>query len=185
MWICDDAIAKCLKLSHMRLGFGVGANDAELVLRSLPSIRMRYLAQDATCRQLAAWWLKQAVFAQVLHPAVTHSPGHAHWRDLCAAGELASTDIHSGGAAASLLSLRFDPVISDAQVDRFCNALQLFKLGFSWAGPISLVVPYDLSKMRQLAPTELTQGGFVRLSIGLESSEDLIADLAQALTAIG
>ena len=182
---CDDAIAKRLKLSHMRLGFGVGANDAELVLRSLPSIRMRYLAQDATCRQLAAWCLKQAVFAQVLHPAVTDSPGHVHWRDLCATGELATTNVHSGGAAASLLSLRFDPAISDAQVDRFCNALQLFKLGFSWAGPISLVVPYDLSKMRQHAPPELMQGGFVRLAIGLESSEDLIADLAQALAAIG
>jgi exodeoxyribonuclease V beta subunit len=90
-----------------------------------------------------------------------------------------------GLAAGEIEHLLQDEAAWDAQVDRFCNALQLFKLGFSWAGPISLVVPYDLSKMRQHAPTELTQGGFVRLSIGLESSEDLIADLAQALAAIG
>jgi cystathionine beta-lyase len=69
-------------------------------------------------------------------------------------------------------------------VDAFCNALGLFKLGFSWAGPISLVVPYDLSKMRQHAPVDLMQGGFVRLAIGLESADDLIADVAQALNAM-
>ena len=136
------------------------------------------------CRRVAQWCLKQDAFAQVLHPAIKHSPGHAHWRELCAAGETADADVHSGGAAASLLSLRFDPAISDGQVERFCNALQLFKLGFSWAGPISLVVPYDLNKMRQHAPADLMQGGFVRLAIGLESSEDLIADLTQALAAI-
>jgi len=181
---CDDAIARRLKLSHMRLGFGVGANDAELVLRSLPSIRMRYLAQDESCRRVAQWCLKQDAFAQVLHPSVTLSPGHEHWRALCASNEIANGEVHAGGAAASLLSLRFNPDISPSHIDSFCNALKLFKLGFSWAGPISLVVPYDLAAMRQHAPADLLQGGFIRLAIGLESAEDLIADLSQALARI-
>jgi len=60
----------------------------------------------------------------------------------------------------------------------------LFKLGFSWAGPVSLIVPYELKTMRQHAPAELLQGGFVRLAIGLESADDLIADLSQALSAM-
>jgi cystathionine beta-lyase len=103
---------------------------------------------------------------------------------LCAGGVAADVDVHSGGAAASLLSLRFDPAFSQAQTDSFCNALKLFKLGFSWAGPVSLAVPYDLKTMRQFAPAELLQAGFVRLAIGLESPEDLIADLSQALSSM-
>ena len=181
---CNDELARTLKLSHMRLGFGVAANDAELVLRSLPSIGLRYRTQDATCRALAAWCLQQSAFAQVLHPAVVSSPGHDHWRDLCAAGEVSNEHVHQGGAAASLLSLRFDPRFSPSQIDIFCNSLKLFKLGFSWAGPISLIVPCELTPMRQHAPTELLQGGFVRLAIGLESADDLMADLAHALSAM-
>jgi cystathionine beta-lyase len=80
-----------------------------------------------------------------------------------------------------LLSLRFQPSIPQTQVDAFCNAFKLFKLAYSWAGPISLVVPYDLKGMRQHAPTELMEGGLVRLAMGLEDPQDLIADLAQAL----
>ncbi|MSQ65025.1 MAG: cystathionine beta-lyase [Limnohabitans sp.] len=181
---CRDDLARSLKLSHMRLGFGIAGNDAEMVLRSLSSISLRYKTQDETCRTVAAWCLQQAVFAQVLHPAVTSSPGHAHWCELCAGGVAAGSVVHSGGAAAGLLSLRFDPALSQGQIDSFCNALKLFKLGFSWAGPISLAVPYELKKMRQYAPPQLLQGGFVRLAIGLESADDLIADLAQALSVI-
>ena len=68
-----------------------------------------------------------------------------------------------------------------SQVDAFCDALQLFKLGYSWAGPVSLVVPYHLASMRQMAQPGLLQGGFVRLAVGMESPEDLVADLSQAL----
>jgi cystathionine beta-lyase len=49
----DEALHLRLKLAHMRMGWGVGANDAELVLRSLPTIRMRYEAQDRAARALA------------------------------------------------------------------------------------------------------------------------------------
>jgi cystathionine beta-lyase len=181
---CRDDLARTLKLSHMRLGFGVGANDAELVLRSLPTMDMRYKAQDASCREVAAWCLQQSVFAQVLHPAIATSPGHAHWRDLCTDGQADSSVVHRGGSAASLLGLRFHARLSPSQIDGFCNRLKLFKLGFSWAGPISLVVPYDLKTMRQMAEPAMLEGGYVRLSIGLENPEDLIADLAQALAAL-
>jgi cystathionine beta-lyase len=80
-----------------------------------------------------------------------------------------------------LLSLRFQSHFTTAQVHAFCDALQLFKLAYSWAGPISLVVPYQLSSMRSMAPAEMLQGGLVRLAIGFEDPADLQADLAQAL----
>ena len=182
---CDDQLAKQLKLSHMRMGFGVGANDAELVLRSLPSMELRYKQQDATARALAAWCLQQSAFAQVLHPAVVSSPGHPHWRRLCAGDQPAQGPVHFEGLAAALLGLRFDPAISQAQLDTFCDSLRLFKLGFSWGGPMSLVVPYHLRELRLMSNEALLQGGFVRLSVGLEAAEDLIDDVAQALAQAG
>lgn len=164
-----------LKLCHMRLGLGVAANDAELVLRSLPSMALRYHAHDATTRELALWCEQRAEFAQVLHPALPHSPGYAHWHALCG---------HANGGAAGLLSVVFKPEFSQAQVDAFCNHLTLFKIGYSWGGPVSLVMPYELASMRQSWPTHLQQGILVRFSVGLEAAADLQADLSNALNAL-
>ena len=171
---CDVALHMTLKLTHMRLGLAVGANDAETVLRSLPSIFLRYHAHDAGARQLATWCLQRSEIAQVLHPALPHSPGHGHWRATCQNGT---------GAAAGLFSVIFKPHYSSRQVDAFCDALKLFKLGYSWGGPMSLVVPYDLASMRDAWPTQLARGTIVRFSVGLESVDDLQADLAQAMRA--
>jgi cystathionine beta-lyase len=169
----DNKLHMQIKLCHMRLGLGVGANDAEAVLRALPSMSLRYRAHDESTRVLAQWCLGRSEFAQVLHPALPRSPGHAHWRDLC--GE-------APGGAAGLLSVIFKPGFSQAQIDAFCDALTLFKIGYSWGGPVSLVVPYDLASMRQSWPSHLAQGTLVRFSVGLEATADLQADLAHALT---
>ncbi len=168
----DEALHMKLKLTHMRLGSGVGANDAEAVLRALPSIALRYRAHDEATRQLANWCQNRSEFAQVLHPALPDSPGHAHWKALCKNGL---------GGAAGLFSVMIDPRFSQSQVDAFCDALQLFKLGYSWGGPMSLVVPYDLATMRSGWPAQLKKGTLVRFSVGLESAADLQADLEQAL----
>ena len=172
----DDALHLKLKLCHMRLGLGVGANDVETVLRSLPSIALRYSAHDHTARTLAYWWQSQAACVQVLHPAFNGAPGHAHWLALC------QNDSNSG-LAAGLFSVMLDPRFSTAQVDAFCDHLKLFKIGYSWGGPISLVVPYDLKSMRPDWPAHVQPGHLVRFSTGLESADDLILDLRQALEA--
>jgi cystathionine beta-lyase len=168
----DPSLHMKLKLTHMRLGSGVGANDAEAVLRSLPSLALRYRAHDEAARALAAWCQSRGEFAQVLHPALPDSPGHAYWRALCNSGI---------GAAAGLFSVIFDSRYKQAQVDAFCNQLKLFKVGYSWGGPMSLVVPYDLASMRSKWPDHLRQGTLVRFSVGLEAVTDLQADLRQAL----
>ncbi len=171
----DESLHMKLKLCHMRLGLGVGANDAELVLRSLPSMTLRYRAHDETTRELVLWCEQRHEFAQVLHPALPNSPGHIYWQTLCR---------NDAGGAAGLFSVIFKPEFSQAQVDVFCNALQLFKIGYSWGGPISLVVPYELANMRPTWPSYLQRGILVRFSIGLESSSDLQADLAKALSTL-
>jgi cystathionine beta-lyase len=68
-------------------------------------------------------------------------------------------------------------------VDAFCDSLKWFKIGYSWGGPVSLVVPYDLASMRQAWPAHLQRGTLVRFSTGLECAEDLLHDLIQAMQA--
>ena len=168
----DPALHMRLKLTHMRLGLGVGANDAEVVLRSLSSIKLRYRAHDGVTRELARWCQTREEFAQVLHPALVDSPGHAHWREVCQ---------QDAGGAAGLFSVIFQPHYSQNQIDSFCDALKLFRLGYSWGGPMSLVVPYDLASMRTHWPTHLKKGTLVRFSVGLEDLADLQLDLTQSL----
>jgi len=168
----DQALHMRLKLCHMRLGLGVAANDAEAVLRGLPSLPLRYRAHDEATRALARWSLTCAEFAQVLHPALPQSPGHSQWSRLC---------LTEPGGAAGLFSVIFKPCYSQAQVDAFCDALQLFEIGYSWGGPVSLVMPYELQAMRSNWPSHLQPGTLVRFSIGLEAVADLQLDLRQAL----
>lgn len=151
---------------HGQLGLGVAANDAEFVLRGLPTLALRYHAHDAAARTLAAWLATQPGVTRVLHPALPGAPGHAHWAATCT-------------AAAGLFSVLLDERFSRAQVTAFVDALRLFKIGFSWGGPVSLVVPYELDTLR--ADRRALPGHLVRFSIGLEAVADLQADLAQAL----
>ncbi|RZI93619.1 MAG: cystathionine beta-lyase [Variovorax sp.] len=168
----DARLHQALKLTHMRMGWGVGVGDVETLLRSLPSIALRYAAHDRAARVLANWFESRDEIAQVLHPALESSPGHAHWRALCGASNL----------AAGLFSVVFDDRYSTEQVDRFCDSLKLFRLGYSWGGPVSLVVPYDIGLMRDAAVARWPhKGTLVRFSVGLEDIQDLRADLEQAL----
>jgi cystathionine beta-lyase len=169
---CDDALALKLKMTMMRLGICVGPNDVESILRSLPTIALRYAAQDRCARQLASWWKDQKSCVQVLHPALEGSPGHAHWQALCAP--------NGDGHAAGLFSVMLHPSFKQNQVDAFCDSLKLFKLGYSWGGPFSLVVPYKIENMRSQWPSHLHQGHLVRFSTGFEDPHDLITDLSQA-----
>ncbi|MDR2240497.1 MAG: PLP-dependent transferase [Zoogloeaceae bacterium] len=179
----DAALHARLQRARARLGFGVGANDVEAVLRALPSLALRYATADRAARELARWCAAQPAFAQVLHPALPGSPGHAHWQQVCAAAEAA--EVVGRGAAAGLWSVVVRERHTQAQVDAFCDALRLFKLGYSWGGPVSLVVPYDLNAMRPAWPAHLSRGIVLRFSAGLENPRDLQADLAQALAAAG
>ena len=164
----DAALHERLLHAHAVLGLGVAANDCELVLRALPTLRVRYEAHDRAARELAAWLATRPEVRRVLHPALPGAPGHEHWRSHCS-------------AAAGLFSVQFDERFGHADIDRFVDALRLFGLGVSWGGPMSLAVPYDLTAMRGAGAA--LQGPMVRLSIGLEDVADLRADLQQALEA--
>lgn len=165
----DRAFHDRVLTAHMRLGLGVGANDAEAILRSLPSIELRYEAQDHAARELARWLQAQDAVAQVLHPALAGSPGHEYWAQQCT-------------RAAGIFSILLHESYAPEAVDAFVDALRVFRLGYSWGGPVSLAVPYPLEAMRQ--DRSHLRGHLVRLCIGLEAVSDLKQDLAQALTVL-
>ena len=165
----SEALHLLIHFCHMRVGYGVAGNDCELVLRGLNSMALRYAAQDDATRAVARWMQNQPQVAAVLHPALPSSPGHEVFKRDCT-------------AAACLFSVVFMPEFNQSQIDRFCDSLKLFKLGYSWAGPMSLCAPYDIPALRTTPWPH--KGGLVRFSVGLEAVVDLQADLSQALAAM-
>ncbi|WP_395407855.1 cystathionine beta-lyase [Pseudoduganella sp. UC29_106] len=164
----DRALHDRLSMAHMRLGMGVGADDAYLVLRGLPTMKLRFEAHDASARKVAGWLKARPEITKVLHPAFEDCPGHEHWkRDFTGAG--------------GLFSVLFDAKYTEEQTDRFVDSLKLFKIGYSWGGANSLCVPYRIQAMRR---NWKDAGTLVRFNIGLEDPADLIADIEQALAAL-
>ena len=110
----SEALHLPVHFCHMRLGYGVSGNDAELVMRGLNSMALRYAAQDVGARQLSAWLQHQPQIDAVLHPALPDSPGHAAWKRDCS-------------GAACLFSAVFKPEFTQDRIDRFCDSLRLFQ----------------------------------------------------------
>ncbi|MCA4799149.1 MULTISPECIES: PLP-dependent transferase [Acinetobacter] len=155
---------------HAIQGICVSGDDVAQVQRSLASMQLRYEHQAKSTIELLNWLKLQPQFAQVLHPADATSAGHAYWKEICRDG-------HSAG----LVSVIFDNNYKLQDIRNFCDSLKLFKLGFSWGGPVSLVMLYNLKEMRVLEHSHLKEGFLVRFCIGLEHPEDLIQDIQQAL----
>lgn len=164
----DKELKHKIELAHMRIGFGVGADDAYLVLRGLPTMKLRFDAHDASARKIATWLKSRPEIERVLHPALEDCPGHEIWK----------RDFHgAGGLFSVVFSERFD----EPQTDRFIDNLKLFKIGYSWGGAGSLCVPYRIQAMRKRWSG---QGQLVRFNIGLEDPDDLIGDIEQALACL-
>lgn len=166
----DQKLHHQLFRMHAIQGISVSGDDVAQVQRSLASMQVRYQHQSESCLTLLDWLKQQSEFVQVLHPANTESAGHQYWKEIC-------KEEHSAG----LVSVIFKPEYTLEDIRRFCDALELFKLGFSWGGPISLVMLYNLKDMRVLEHPHLKEGLLVRFCIGLEHSQDLIQDIKQAL----
>nr|WP_228278789.1 PLP-dependent transferase [Acinetobacter indicus] len=166
----DQKLHHQLFRMHAIQGICVSGDDTAQIQRSLASMQLRYQQQSQSALTLLNWLKQQKELVQVLHPADPDSAGHAYWKDICKEG-------HSAG----LVSVIFDAQYNLNDIRAFCDALTLFKLGFSWGGPVSLVMLYNLKEMRVLEHQHLKQGLLVRFCIGLEHPEDLIQDIKQAL----
>lgn len=166
----DETLHTKLRRMHTLLGFSVSGDDCARVYRSLPSLALRYDKQSKNAIELLTYLKHEPAFAQVLHPANPDTLGHQFWQQNC-----------PNGRSAGLVSVVFDKRYAWADICRFCDALRIFKLGFSWGSATSLVMLYDLSKMRTLPQAHLCGRYVVRFCIGLESPKDLIDDIKTAL----
>ncbi|HEY1364769.1 MAG TPA: cystathionine beta-lyase [Xanthobacteraceae bacterium] len=151
------------------VGLCVGPDDIYLGLRGLRTLGVRLAQHDQAGRTVAGWLARRPEIARVLHPALDGCPGHAVWeRDF--------------SGASGLFSVVFRPVPETA-VNAFLNALTLFGMGASWGGYESLAIPFDCSSIRT-ATRWAPEGPTVRIHIGLESVDDLIADLERGFAAL-
>lgn len=166
----DQNLHHKLYRMHAIQGISVSGDDTAQIQRSLAHMSLRYEQQSQSTLRLLDWLKQQPQFTQVLHPSLSDSAGHQFWKEVCTTGK-----------SAGLASVIFDSRYDMHAVRRFCDNLKLFKLGFSWGGPVSLVMLYDLKQMRALENTHLQQGLLVRFCIGLEDPTDLIQDIQNAL----
>jgi cystathionine beta-lyase len=149
--------------SIRQLGVCAGPDDVFLALRGLRTLAVRLAHHQQSGLEMARWLSTRPEVARVLHPGLESDPGHAIWkRDFT--------------GASGLFSIVLNPVPQKA-VDAFLDALTLFGMGYSWGGFESLVIPFDCSAYRTV--TTWSPGGpALRFHIGLESLDDLKADLA-------
>jgi cystathionine beta-lyase len=164
-----------LRMRAQNLGQIVSPDDAALALRGLRTLSLRLERESASALKIAGWLSERPEVARVLCPMLPGAPGHDLWKRDFTGGCGLFSFVFAGGDA--------------ARRNRFIDALSLFGIGYSWGGFESLVVPVDPAGMRDVmawppagAAPEDRYG--VRLSIGLEDADDLIADLTRAFAAI-
>jgi cysteine-S-conjugate beta-lyase len=155
-----------LRKTAQALGQHVSPDEAYLTHRGMRTLDLRLKRQQESALTIAHWLSAQPEVARVLHPALPDCPGHAIWkRDFTGSAGLFSFVLNGG---------------DDASRAALIDGLHHFGIGYSWGGFESLAIPSDPVKIRTAVPWAAA-GPAIRLSIGLEDADDLIADLAAGL----
>ncbi|HEY8574687.1 cystathionine beta-lyase [Phenylobacterium sp.] len=164
----DPALVRLLDEAVKDVGSSVSGEDAYQMLRGLRTLPTRLARHGASGIKVAAWLAGRPEVARVYHPALPDAPDHELWK-------------RDYRGACGLFAFAFRPA-PDAAVNAFLDTLTLFGLGFSWGGFESLAIPSD-RQLRQRSVKRDYGGPMMRLHIGLECPDDLIADLEQGLAA--
>jgi len=163
----DAAIYERLGETHHLLGCAASPDECSLALRGMKTLAVRLKTVQESALALARWLAERPEIELVLHPALPSCPGHELWkRDF----------IGSTG----LFSFVFRERFTKEQVLKFVDALELFEIGYSWGGVTSLAMAYDLQSPKRPGYGDR----IVRFYVGLETLEDLRADVEQALGAM-
>lgn len=164
----DEEAWRRLGSTHQLVGSPASPDDCSLALRGMKTLAVRLKAIEEAGLTLARWLSERPEIERVLHPALPSCPGHEFWkRDFT--------------GSAGLFSIVFQPRFTKEQVLGFVDRLELFEIGYSWAGVTSLAVAYDFHGLRRRPEYGHR---IVRLNIGLEDVDDLRADLERALSSL-
>ncbi|GGX59461.1 cystathionine beta-lyase [Litorimonas cladophorae] len=164
----DAAKFKRAQMTAKQLGNASSPDDAYQILRGFRTVLPRFRQQEATSLALAQWLMTRNEVQQVLHPAVTDHPDHEIWK----------RDFTGGGC---IFSVIFKP-LSEAEVLRFIDGLNLFGIGYSYGGFESLAIHCDPQLKRNCAKP--LEGPLIRFACGLEAMTDLKDDIEQALAKV-
>lgn len=157
----DVAAYHALRDTTELLGYYVAADECFLALRGLPTLALRLERQYASALRIASFLQSHAAISQVNYPPRPGDAYHHLWqRDFKLGNGLLSFTLRQNDMQA---------------IENFVAALQLFTLGNSWGGVHSLIA---------VAPQRAASGWLLRLHVGVEAVDDLLADLAQALAVL-
>jgi cystathionine beta-lyase len=159
----QDCWPRLRDTARHQLGQGAGPDDVAMTLRGMRTLAVRLRRQEASGLKIAGWLKQRPEVVRVLHPALPEDPGHAIWR-------------RDFLGAAGLFGVELKPC-PRAALAAMLDGLALFGMGYSWGGFESLIVWARPERVRTAVPWT-APGPLLRLSIGLEDPDDLIADLA-------
>jgi cystathionine beta-lyase len=143
------------------MGVTASPDDCFLGLRGLRTLAARLDRQSASAMRVAQWLRAQPEVKEVLYPPLPGARGHELWK-------------RDFRGASSLFGVILQPVAED-RVDAMLNGMELFSMGWSWGGFESLVIPTSPQRIRSV--TTWSENQCLRLAVGLEDADDLIADL--------
>ncbi|MDQ2963919.1 MAG: cystathionine beta-lyase [Pseudomonadota bacterium] len=163
---CTEATFPALHRLWTDMGVAVSSDDAFLALRGLRTLAVRLERHAQSALTIAQWLRERPEVDEVIFPALPGSRGHELWqRDFT--------------GACGLFGVVLKPV-AKARVDAMLDGLRLFKMGWSWGGFESLIIPANVERAKRTIRWH-AGGPYLRLHVGLESVDDLIADLADGL----
>jgi len=165
----DEGYFKQVMTAHKLMGACTNGADAYLALRGLRTLPARMKQHEESALKVAAWLEAREEVTQLRHPAFPSCPGHAEWK----------RDFNgSNGLFAFII-----PQKNETELAAFFNSLGLFGMGYSWGGYESLAIPVHPQMIRSATPWK-EDGTLIRIHVGLEDADDLIADLEQAFKAM-
>lgn len=164
----DEAAYQRVGATLQMLGMAASPDDCSLAIRGLQTLAVRLSAIERSALAIAQWFAARKEVASVLHPALPSCPGHDTW-------------VRDFSGSSGVFSIVFRPPIDLSHIHAFVDRLKLFQIGYSWGGVTSLVALPDTTE----SPNTREYGDrLLRFSIGLESTDDLIADLESAMTTV-
>ncbi|HET9763824.1 MAG TPA: cystathionine beta-lyase [Casimicrobiaceae bacterium] len=163
---CNEATYGRMHRLWTDMGVTLSSDDAFLALRGLRTLALRLERHTQSALAIARWLQSRPEVAEVIFPALPGSRGHDLWcRDFT--------------GACGLFGVLLKPAGKE-RIAAMLDGMRLFRMGWSWGGFESLIIPANVERAkRDVAWT--ASGPYLRLHVGLEAVEDLIADLASGL----
>ncbi|MGR6980951.1 cystathionine beta-lyase [Testudinibacter sp. P27/CKL/0425] len=170
------ANARCwdqLREHSYLMGQMVDADTAYVTARGLRSLAVRFKQHHESSLKIAQWLAARDEVRSVFHPALPSCPGHEFFK-------------RDFSASSGLFSFELKQKLSQQQLEAFFDHFQLFTMAYSWGGFESLILynqPEEIARIRPGIERKL-DGTLIRVHIGFEDVEDLIADLEQGFARI-